>query len=115
MDDEEHSENFYYESGPFTDPEGLLPLSPKQASRLGGWKRPSQLSTAPQMVKVISPFQIEQDLVGDCSFICSLCICAAYERRFNKRLITNIIYPKKDGAPIYNPRCVSVLFLPFLK
>lgn len=52
------------------------------------------------MIKAISPYSIEQDLVTDCSFIASLCICAAFERRFNKPLITKIIYPQsKDGVP----------------
>lgn len=34
----------------------------------------------------------------------SLIICAAFERRFKRRLITSIIYPQDDnGNPIYNP------------
>ena len=58
----------------------------------------------PSMIQRISPYNIRQQCVTDCSFIASLCICAAFEKRFRKRLITSIIYPQnKDGIPIYNP------------
>lgn len=51
----------------------------------------------------ISPYTIKQSLVTDCSFIASLCIAAAYERRYRRRLVTGILYPQnKAGGPIYN-------------
>jgi len=56
------------------------------------------------MIRVITPHSIEQDMVPDCSFVASLCICAAFEQRFHTRLITKIIYPQDaQGIPIYNP------------
>ena len=114
LDGEENGEKFNYSLGPWEDPDGLLPLSAKQQSRLGAWKRPEEMFPGSKyanndkeklmVVKEISPYSIEQDLVGDCSFIASLCICAAYERRYNKRLITNIIFPQdRRGNPVYNP------------
>lgn len=36
--------------------------------------------------------------------MCSLCISAAFEARFKRKLITSIIYPQNEkGVPIYNP------------
>jgi calpain-7 len=36
--------------------------------------------------------------------VCSLCISAAFEARFKRKLITSIIYPQNEkGVPIYNP------------
>ena len=87
--------------------------------RAQGWARPSQAlalqarnggngnpnpNPKPAMIRSISPYNIEQELVTDCSFVSSLCIASAYERRFRKQLITNIIYPQnRHGVPIYNP------------
>ncbi|RHY05840.1 hypothetical protein DYB25_008257, partial [Aphanomyces astaci] len=79
----------------FVDPDGFLAMSPKQLDKLAKWSRPSDYGTnAPRMVSQISPFAIVQDVVTDCSFVASLCITAAYELRFHKQLITNIIYPQ---------------------
>jgi len=105
----------------FTDPDGKLKLSSKQQERFHRWARPSEIlrfrqqnavlgsvlkpiAGKPNIVKAISPYTIKQKYVTDCSFIASLCICAAFERRFRKRLITNILYPQNaNGDLIYNP------------
>jgi hypothetical protein len=100
----------------YTDPDGLLQLSDQQKVRFHQWARPSEIARirygqgffrtkqTPVMVKAITPYTIKQQFVTDCSFIASLCICAAFERRFRKRLITNILYPQtQQGALLYNP------------
>lgn len=100
----------------WTDPNGYLKLSDKQRARFHKWARPSEIclmrrkqgltSTLqkPIMVKSITPFTIRQQYVTDCSFIASLCICAAFERRFGRKLVTSLIYPQgPDGLPILNP------------
>ncbi|KAL3832697.1 hypothetical protein ACJMK2_024317, partial [Sinanodonta woodiana] len=89
---------------PFSDKDGKLALSPKQKERFGKWDRPESFCDNPQMIYAISSFSIRQTVVSDCSFVASLAISAQYERRFNKKLITRIIYPQnKHGEPVYNP------------
>ncbi|XP_036756880.2 calpain-7 isoform X2 [Manis pentadactyla] len=89
---------------PFCDRWGKLPLSPKQKATFSKWVRPEDLASNPAMIYTVSSFSIKQTIVSDCSFVASLAISAAYERRFNKKLITSIIYPQnKDGEPEYNP------------
>ena len=98
----------------FTDKEGDLALSDKQIRRFHRWARPHEIvqmrksfgykQQAPTMIRSINPYTIRQAYVTDCSFIASLCICAAFEKRFRKRLITSIIYPQNsEGMPIVNP------------
>ncbi|XP_036706263.1 calpain-7 isoform X2 [Balaenoptera musculus] len=89
---------------PFCDRCGKLPLAPKQKATFSKWVRPEDLTNNPTMIYTVSSFSIKQTIVSDCSFVASLAISAAYERRFNKKLITSIIYPQnKDGEPEYNP------------
>ncbi|KAI8515941.1 hypothetical protein Bbelb_067540, partial [Branchiostoma belcheri] len=114
------------------DKHGKLALSPKQKTRFARWVRgdnwcgygweepfkdwtipspgrrghstPDEFCSSPQMIMAISSFSIKQTVVSDCSFVASLGISAAYERRFKKKLITSIIYPQnKRGEPQYNP------------
>lgn len=100
----------------FKDPDGYLQLSPKQKPRFRHWARPADIIRVrqklgitrtlqtPELVTSITPYSIKQQYVTDCSFIASLCICAAFERRFKKRLVTSIIYPQsKRGAPMLSP------------
>ncbi|XP_073189384.1 calpain-7 isoform X2 [Lepidochelys kempii] len=83
---------------------GKLPLSPKQKAMFSKWVRPDDLTNNPTMIYTVSSFSIKQTIVSDCSFVASLAISAAYERRYNKKLITSIIYPQnKKGEPEYNP------------
>lgn len=74
------------EKGPFTDPDGMLPLSDKQISKFGSWKRVSQIMESPKMICLISSTSIVQDIVTDCSFVASLCVSASYERRWKKQV-----------------------------
>nr|XP_033785927.1 calpain-7 isoform X1 [Geotrypetes seraphini] len=89
---------------PFSDKFGKLALSPKQKATFSRWVRPDDITNNPIMIYTVSSFSIKQTIVSDCSFVASLAISAAYERRFNKKLITSIIYPQnKKGEPEYNP------------
>ncbi|XP_014242151.1 calpain-7-like isoform X2 [Cimex lectularius] len=101
----DYGETFTYPI-PFTDRDGLLRLAPKQLEVFHQWVRPSQLYENPCMVlgDHVDCFSIKQTIISDCSFVASLSVAALYERKFGKRLITNIIFPrKKNRQPIYNP------------
>jgi len=109
--DAQQAERFRYPNL-FEDPDGLLPLAQKQREQLGGWRRPSEFvprassdsASVPVMIRRVSPLCITQDLVGDCSFVASLCICAAFEKRFQRRLVTGLVFPQDStGNPVYNP------------
>ena len=97
---------------PFVDPDGVMKLSPKQISKFHKWARPREImamqaqprSASIDMIRKIDPYRIKQHLVQDCSFIGSLCICAEYERRFKRRLVTSILYPQDaKGNPTISP------------
>ena len=101
-------------SPPFVDPNGELALSSKQRKHFHCWARPAEIAQmrrnqgrdqkTPVMIRSINPYSIRQQYVTDCSFISSLIIAAAFEKKFRKRLITSIIYPQdENGVPIVNP------------
>ncbi|KAG1687433.1 Calpain-7 [Nymphon striatum] len=88
----------------FSDKDGKLELSPKQKSLFHRWIRPEDISPDPKMIELVDCFSIKQTVVSDCSFVASVAVSALYEKKFNKKLITSIIYPQnKQGNPVYNP------------
>ncbi|XP_029035260.1 calpain-7-like [Osmia bicornis bicornis] len=99
------TEKFQY-AIPFTDRDGLLELAPKQKPDFARWCRPEELFSDPKMLKGphVDYYSIKQTVVSDCSLVASLAVSAQYEKRFGRRLITSIIYPKnRNKEPIYNP------------
>lgn len=98
-------EKFHY-AIPFSDKDGLLALSPKQRREFARWVRPEEVCADPCILLGNSPdyYSIKQTIVSDCSFVASLAVSASYERRFGRKLVTAIIYPRsKDKRPLYNP------------
>ena len=88
----------------WSDPGGKLSLSPKQRQRLRSWCRPDEFIPSPKMIVLVSELSVKQTVVSDCSFVASIAIAAQYEKRYNKKLVTSIIYPQnKAGDPVYNP------------
>ncbi|XP_064072702.1 calpain-7-like isoform X2 [Vanessa tameamea] len=99
------SEKFQY-ALPFEDRASTLKLSSKQEKEFDGWIRPHEVSSDPKLIvgDHVDCFSIKQTIVSDCSFVASLAVSALYEKRFNKKIITSIIYPKnKNKQPVYNP------------
>uniref|UniRef100_M4BYT2 Calpain catalytic domain-containing protein n=1 Tax=Hyaloperonospora arabidopsidis (strain Emoy2) TaxID=559515 RepID=M4BYT2_HYAAE len=110
LDDFDALENFCLPQV-FDDPDGLLSLSAMQKKKGVVWMRPSEYEAKCGYPAVmiaqggLNPLVVKQDVVTDCSFVASLCIAAAYEQRFRKRLISNIIFPAdpETNQPVYNP------------
>ncbi|CAH4028535.1 unnamed protein product [Pieris brassicae] len=99
------SERFQY-AIPFEDRASELRLSSKQAKEFDSWVRPHEVSSDPKLIvgDHVDCFSIKQTIVSDCSFVASLAVSALYEKRFKKKIITSIIYPKnKNKVPVYNP------------
>nr|CAG4712491.1 unnamed protein product [Naegleria fowleri] len=92
----------------------VLPLSKEQRSKLYGWLRPHEIlslrscKNSPQLIykdQVNEDNIVQSHVVTDCSFVASLCVAALYERKYNKKLITNSIFPQnpRTNKPYYNP------------
>jgi len=87
----------------FKDPDGQPRMSQKQKDKHGVWARPSQIFRNPTLIQHFTFESITQTLVADCSFVSSLAVCAAWERRFGRTLISRNIYPQQDGVPVMSP------------
>lgn len=91
---------------PFTDKDGFLELAPKQKRDFVQWVRLADLSENPQMIagEHADFYSIRQTVVSDCSFVASLAVASLYEKKFKRRILTSIIYPRNSkDEPIYNP------------
>ena len=75
----------------FSDKSGKLTLSPTQRERFARWLRPDEMYETPTLMMLVSSFSVKQTCISDCSFVASLTVCAQYERKFNKTLISKYI------------------------
>lgn len=81
-----------------------MALSSSQKSSFKKWSRPDEIFENPKLMLSISSFSVKQTCISDCSFVASLTVCAQYERKFNQKILSRIIYPQnKKGEPVYNP------------
>ena len=90
---------------PYSDKDGMLELAPKQKKEFLQWMRISELCEHPSIIMGTHAdfYSIKQTVVSDCSFVASLSVAALYERKFNRRILTSIIYPRNSkDEPVYN-------------
>jgi hypothetical protein len=88
---------------PYKDEQGQLRLSKDQKSQGVAWGRPAQIfGLYPVVIKEISHVGITQQH-GPCTFVSSLAVCAAWERRFGRTLISRNIFPQRNGVPVLSP------------
>lgn len=90
---------------PFTDKDGKLLLADKQKKDFVGWARVSELSEDPKLIVGAHAdfYSIRQTVVSDCSFVASLAVAALYEKKFNKKILTSVIFPRNSkNEPVYN-------------
>ncbi|KAG9038776.1 cysteine protease [Tulasnella sp. JGI-2019a] len=88
----------------FVDPAGLLSLSPTQTNQLLKWIRPSSMGAGSgfiMLMEQMSPEDIVQDAVTNCSVIAALAVCWQHHQRFNSKLCISSIYPQDESG---NPR-----------
>ena len=85
------------------DPDGILALSEKQQKRLGGWHHAEEKINQAVIINQVSPRNVTQTCVSDCSFVSALILSAGFERKFNRRLLTCSIFPQENGQPVINP------------
>lgn len=91
---------------PYTDKDGMLELAPKQKKEFIEWIRISELCEHPSIIIGTHAdfYSIKQTVISDCSFVASLSVAALYEKKFNRRILTSIIYPRSGkDEPVYNP------------
>ncbi|KAJ3046043.1 calpain 7 [Rhizophlyctis rosea] len=89
----------FWSKEPFTDPDGLLRLSPKQTAKFGSWQRPFQFMAKPKMIQLISSASITQDVVTDCSFVASLCVKLVFNGIPRKIVVDDLLPCSKTFVP----------------
>ena len=89
------------------DPAGLPKLCPKQKAAGAVWARPGMFMERPVLISRLSHEHITQTVIGDCSFVSSLALCAAWEHRFRRTLISQNIYPQAPERPRAPPALAS--------
>ena len=92
-----------FEGALYKDEDGEPRLSKQQKVEGPAWARPVQVfGLFPVVIKEISALSITQDY-GPAAFAPSLAVCAAWERRFGRTLISRNIFPQRNGVPILSP------------
>ena len=73
---------------PYGDKDGKLALSTSQLARFSHWSRPDEIFEKPTLMLLVSSLSVKQTCISDCSFVASLTVCAQYEKKFGKSLLS---------------------------
>ncbi|TFY69939.1 hypothetical protein EVG20_g2946 [Dentipellis fragilis] len=89
----------------YTDPDGPLKLSPEQERLLTVWRRPRDvLGEITLQSENISPQDVVQRVIEDCSLCGSLAVCLGYNARHRAKAMLPSLYPcTADGEPEVSP------------
>eukprot|EP00960_Hanusia_phi_P073068 767939-Hanusia_phi.AAC.3 len=90
----------HYEGTGWKDPDGYPKLSEAQKEGQARWGRPYQIFASTCLIRSFEGRVIAQKMGYSHSFALSLCVCADWEQRFGKSLISRSIYPHVRGIPI---------------
>ena len=76
----------------------------KQQKRLAGWAPAEDYIPNATIVNQVSPRNVTQTLVSDCSFVSAMILSAGYENKFHTQIITNSLFPQnRERKPVLNP------------
>jgi len=82
----------------------LYLLKAKQQKRLAGWAPAEDYIPNATVVNQVSPRNVTQTLVSDCSFVSAMILSAGYENKFHTQIITNSLFPQnRERKPVLNP------------
>ncbi|KAI0250079.1 hypothetical protein BJV78DRAFT_620230 [Lactifluus subvellereus] len=89
----------------FSDPDGLLGLSPEQREAGVVWRRPSEVfANAKLFSPEFRPEDLVQRVVADCSLCASIIICLLHSRTHDSEAALPSLYPRgPDGRPQLSP------------
>lgn len=80
------------------------PSTAKQEKRLAGWAHAEDYIPSATVVNKVSPRNVTQTLVSDCSFVSAMILSAGYENKFHTQIITNSLFPQnRERKPVLNP------------
>ncbi|KAI0262230.1 hypothetical protein BC834DRAFT_829325, partial [Gloeopeniophorella convolvens] len=89
----------------YSDPDGLLALSPEQREAGVFWRRPSEMLAGVELLSPgLRPEDIVQRVVADCSLCASIIVCLLHSRTHGSDVPLPTLYPHgTDGALQLSP------------
>ncbi|KAF9524839.1 hypothetical protein CPB83DRAFT_885980 [Crepidotus variabilis] len=101
------------DSSVFRDPEGQPVLSPEQQRVSSVWRRvisDTSTTTESRPSHRISPQEVLQHIITDCSFCASISVCLEHSRRFGSRLAESALQHATDASCLNGRYDIRMLF-----